>query len=379
MSLLNDMLKDLDGQRERNQQAGAEQAQAHNFNVKRWLLPSLAVLAVVYWLVVERNLLGLLPKPTESGLPPGYELNTNWAERLKAEQTAEHQAVALDASLTPGAGAVAISSVNTSVQLSEESTIGGEAAEEALAAQTPIAPGIEISDVPVPSQTVEVRPSALVSEPHFVAPHPQTAPAVLSAPQNPAKAEPRIERSDAGNDRMYANAIDEGRFDSVAGEAYAWLRQGSVIERTSIALTKYHFAQGDSDELLQVAAIVQPKHADLAAFAEAHWLALAGRVDEAIAACERVVLPSTVDAERVRLLAALHQLAGNHSEAHTLFAQLVGRPRATVNDWLGFAVASDKQGLTDGARQGFGQVLRLQHPDPNVQRYADQRYRQLTP
>ncbi len=90
MSLLNDMLKDLDTTKSQSSlidKAGTPSSST--FNAKRLVLPVVAGLAVLAWLVLEANLFGVVPEEPSSALPEGYELNADWSSRLKAQQASQ--------------------------------------------------------------------------------------------------------------------------------------------------------------------------------------------------------------------------------------------------------------------------------------------------
>lgn len=84
MSLINDMLKDLD-----REQRGddpplptglAEPKRDTSAGLRRYLLPGVALIAVAYALVVEWNLLGLMPEktPAPTEIPQPIALNSKW-------------------------------------------------------------------------------------------------------------------------------------------------------------------------------------------------------------------------------------------------------------------------------------------------------------
>ncbi len=90
MSLLNDMLKDLDETKSQSSFGGGTGTPSSSkFSAKNLALPVVAGLAVLAWLVLEVNILGVMPQKSSSALPEGYELNADWSSRLKAQQASQ--------------------------------------------------------------------------------------------------------------------------------------------------------------------------------------------------------------------------------------------------------------------------------------------------
>jgi hypothetical protein len=117
MSLINDMLKDLDADNiakaSQPLPTGLRSLNSKPATKRSWILPALAALAVIYALVVELNILGIMPEkstpPVE--IPKPIALNSKWLEQSPATQTAEPVAlekiVPLADSATPEPAALA--------------------------------------------------------------------------------------------------------------------------------------------------------------------------------------------------------------------------------------------------------------------------------
>jgi len=107
MSLINDVLKDLDGKapvRVEDFPSGLSSAPASRPTGRRWLLPALAGVAVIYALVVEFNVLGLFPEKTSVAveIPQPIAFNRNWMQQGPAATEVVAQTVTpAEASLAP--------------------------------------------------------------------------------------------------------------------------------------------------------------------------------------------------------------------------------------------------------------------------------------
>jgi hypothetical protein len=100
MSLINDMLKDLDSntaaKTDESLPSGLRSPSSKPATKRGWILPALAAVAVIYALVVEMNFLGLMPKksalPVEISQP--IALNKKWLEQGPAVTAAQSVPVA---------------------------------------------------------------------------------------------------------------------------------------------------------------------------------------------------------------------------------------------------------------------------------------------
>src|SRR5690606_16705683 len=84
MSLINDMLKDLDGNPAGRRPVRRTAAPAAPMPWRTWLLPGLAVLCVLYWVLFEWNVLGIVPDSSQN-LPmvETLPMDSSWLDQLQ--------------------------------------------------------------------------------------------------------------------------------------------------------------------------------------------------------------------------------------------------------------------------------------------------------
>lgn len=84
MSLINDMLKDLDGNPAGRRPVRRTAAPAAPVPWRTWLLPGLAVLCVLYWVLFEWNVLGFVPDSSQN-LPvvESVPMDSGWLDQLQ--------------------------------------------------------------------------------------------------------------------------------------------------------------------------------------------------------------------------------------------------------------------------------------------------------
>lgn len=140
MSLINDMLKDLDRDQAdaaphdpplpRGLSASKQDKTSH---LRRYALPALALLAMMYALLVEWNLLGLMPvkKPTEFVAPEPIALNSKW---LKSQGEIDSPSTpAPTPTLTPPATTPSTTTSLSSTPIGGDKTLESNSAAEVTA------------------------------------------------------------------------------------------------------------------------------------------------------------------------------------------------------------------------------------------------------
>lgn len=140
MSLINDMLKDLDNDTAKDSDSlptGLQATEAKRRSRRGWILPALAAVAALYALVVEFNILGLMPdKSAPAEIPQPVALNSKWLEQGPATKAAEP--VPLD-KVTPDTAPVAAEPVVESrVAVQESPAVHEIQAQEIPAQEIPI-------------------------------------------------------------------------------------------------------------------------------------------------------------------------------------------------------------------------------------------------
>lgn len=119
MSLINDMLKDLDSDKTAEPKeplpAGLREPEPKRRSPRRLLLPGLAVIAVLYGLVVELNILGVMPdKKPAIEIPKPIALNSKWLQEAPGVAPPPAEPVALGKiTLSPPADTPASTSLPT--------------------------------------------------------------------------------------------------------------------------------------------------------------------------------------------------------------------------------------------------------------------------
>lgn len=393
MSLLNDMLRDLDKHRGRGNSSilapGMAKAVPRNA-VKRWWLPAAAVLALGYFFVVERNLLGLMPNPTQNYLeaPKPISMNPKWLAAVENHgqgSVAVQTAVASEPTAAPD---------NVAAPVASPSVVP-ESGRVAQAAETrPASDGTNLRasnlDTAAPSddafssagthqnvqnladENAPIARSELASEPKS---HRES---VGDSPRAGAASAPRVTLSPEDRDHNVAQALNTETLAQRESQAWLWLREGAVIDQTAFALADIYRANGNLRRLQELQEHLAQRAPNLVAYVLAQQALLQQDWPAAIRALGSAQFQGRAEAQRLRLLGGIYQNTQQYPQALDVYRQLVAQSDAQVNDWLGQAVALDALGNRQGARDAYRRVHQMQHPDPQVNAYAQRREHELS-
>lgn len=435
MSLLNDMLQDLDGDKKNIAPDSEPQAVKPKSKVKSLLLPAIAIVAVVAWLVIELDVLGLFPKKAPAALPEDYTLNSNWSDRLKAQKAEQEEAPAsvdvankpAEAQTQPQSKADQVDSKNFTSQNTNNLQESAAAVAQLLAhAQERfergqllhpkndnayqlysnvliLSPGNQVAidginairdyakvtledtakagDARALESAIAQAELAELSTEVIDAyqkrlERMQVASSTKTVKTTESKKEV-VEKSAKQTDIELANHIKSGELLAHEQRALSVLTHSKEYQRTALALVKAYFQMGDVQKLGFIQATLEARSQSISNYSGAHKHTLLGEYEKAIELLVPISLPSGFDVERMRMLAALYQMNNNWSSAEAIYANLSASPQATVDDWLGLAVANQNLGNEQKARLAFERVVYLGHEDPNIINYAKTRVKKL--
>jgi MSHA biogenesis protein MshN len=332
MSLINQMLKDLEKRRAGEPDATAAPLRGvSNYVVARskpnWLLYLaglliLLLLATVGWLGWERYQAAPVPAPTASAEPPA---------------------------VTAGAS---------------------QGADE---------PGVKQSGPPAEpaagSRQSRKVPAAPVKSPPHRSPVPVAVPEPDTAPASPvikrSRPQSKTQRAEAAYQRGYQQ-LAAGRQDLAEQSLREALQLAPGHEHARELLAGLLIRQGryvEAGDILQAGLAANPGHARFAMLQARVRLAQA-QLDEAVRVLER--RPPTLQAnpDYYALLAALYQRQGNHEAAARIYRQLLElRPEA--GNWqVGLGVSLEALGDTAGARQAYQAAVQNPGLPTRLGRYA---------
>ncbi len=224
MSLINDMLKDLDGEqppREATLPPGLTDPKPAPRSLGRLVLPVLAAVAVVYALVVELNIFGLMPEktPAATAVPPPIAVNPKWLKEPPAANSIPVEKVDLPATAEV-APPPATSAATSAATPGATSSAGTSATAAAPVTEVP-------AESPVSNATARVEPATPVASSASDAPPAETQPErAAPATDNFAPAPTAIEQLLAAA----ADAVRQNRLTTPVGDnAYELYRSVLVL------------------------------------------------------------------------------------------------------------------------------------------------------
>jgi hypothetical protein len=444
MSLINDMLQDLDRDMVPKKPVlpsglATKKADAAT-SPRRFILPGLAVVAVIYAAIFEFNLFGLVPEKKKPviEIPEPIALNSKWLHVKPGETSAEvvietvpvsviteevaaqetvADSVVNDQVAQPAAAPVTIADVNSS----DTSTVTPllEAATRALAANQ--------LTTPAGNNAYEFFKSVLVIDPQnkdalagiesirqryiwwlqqaldqdsisAAQAYAQKAKSVgvddatlalyadrLNQPAATAAEIPAAETSAHASitpAKIASDAEVAERLRTVGlraeAEALRLIAQARATPQTAVALADLYAERQARGELRYLADLLADKTQPAYAYVAAQLWVLDRQEKRAADALASVEFDGLAERQRQRLLAGLQQKAGNYGAAMALYADLVSVSPESVSDWLGLAVSADRSKLLDTALDAYEKVLMLRHPDPRVMQFARQRQQDLS-
>lgn len=138
-------------------------------------------------------------------------------------------------------------------------------------------------------------------------------------------------------------------------------------------LADLYFDRGARAELAALSANARFSDNSLRSYVLARHYALTGENQLALSLLIREQ-PHTLIREKYRSLqAALYQQTGAYDEAEKLYASLLADNNRDPNLWLGYALACDANKKPTNALKAYQQVLQLQTANPKIREYVNQR------
>lgn len=367
MSLVNDMLKDLE---ERRRQQGVEQRTDLEGVVSalpprrnnRLLWAALGVLLVLplaggYWLVQQKPSAATTPAAVQTAVPA--ELSASAPELSSAVATIS---VATEsASITPP-----LPSAIQSQPVAQPSSAGA---------------GADKSPEPLPAQPQEknqpgVQVAAATAQPEIIREKPEPAAGGIMD-KTPRELSARAQ-ADAAL-RQSGEALRANRWP----EAESHLRRALTFDNTHLAareqLAGLLLHQG---RLSEVAALLRESlelHPGHLAFRQgyARLLVEQGSLAEARQLLLSGPPPDSLDPQFHGLLAALEQRLGNHRAAADLYARLASAWPQRSAWWLGLGISLESLERPQDAAAAFAGALRSEDLTSDLRRFADQRLASL--
>ncbi len=376
MSLLNDVLRDLDSSRSTNPAATPLHRGAGGSPTRRPLiLPMLAVVAVVYLCLVELNLLGLFPRATalNQNLPQPLAIDSRWlarAEEIKAKQAQlrmqQDRVLALSVPEDSGAADSHHPERHKAVQAAP---LVGTATKDLVA--EPTAQASTVGPGPAPAtaasplhQTVGLEPQA---EPHAT----QTGLSRASAPMTVA-----VSLTD--QDAQFAARLLAEDWRRWQMDARTWLTQGAEYEHTALALLERYAAMGAVDELHWLEEQLALRQSGLQTLVRARLAWIDRQPEAAVAELQTLTYTGAAEQVRLRLLGGWLQQMRLYPNAAEAFDALVKLDRASAADWLGLAVALDAQHRAQEALAAYRRADLAKHPQHKINMFIQQRIRELS-
>lgn len=178
-------------------------------------------------------------------------------------------------------------------------------------------------------------------------------------------------------DRNLSRALVRNGVEAGEIRALQWVKTGAQVQETVLALIDHYSTTAAQDKLRVLHGHLQERASPLADLADAHLQWQRGAPEAAIRLLDAVRYPGNAELARLRLLGGLLQNSTDFAGAEVVYAQLVRLPEAGARDWLGLAVALDRQGKTDDARQTYQHLVDQQNLSASLASFATQRLHEL--
>jgi hypothetical protein len=440
MSLLNDALVDLDRRREAKTHGAPRQFRLmqKSFSaaqLKQMVLISIAVVVVAAWLVIEQNIFGLMTekKVAEAPVSPSTE---NIAPALTQDQeipsTTVEGLVDQQATVAETVNDVTAAEENSATEgLSDAAPINAgdeqpiaikdllQQAQDAFSKNqllTPIdnnayqlyrsvlalQPGhIEATRgiIRIQEYFLNLAEESIISDqfskaklhlfnaqkagatPEQIRPYEYLMRSQGAAPRNPSQSENRKPTSRVVGGQDYDAQLAQqlradpyGKFES---KAWSLVDSGESARGTIFALADTYAAKRNFTQLRNLVSAVNEREADLSAYVQGQWLIMNGDLHNARDVLQTQLSVAKNNTPYLRLLAGVHSALNDFASALPIYQQLTSLSEFNVNDWLGYAVALEHQGNAEAARQAYQKISRIEHPDPRINAYVNQRIREL--
>lgn len=383
MSLVNNMLRDLDQRRkETDSSSGSVKLMPAREFVERGkksivpiiviglLLVAIALLYVWEQLVLSNNEqqqldIRLQPQATNSTSDPEQLIQELEQSIVQAEIDANAQSVS-----QPDAGAPQ----DSEEPMQEPTEVADQSVAQPIVAIE--APETETLDSPAPSassNSVASSTDTIVSDPQLV----------RSGPVGSVKEAPEYsnEQLDTIAVQTALRQISNGQ----AGEAYATLENYILANRSAHqsreTYAKLLMSRGrtaDASALIDAGLDLAPNHSGFKKV-KARLLMSEGNLTEAVSILISRAPPIANDPEYHDLLASAQLSSRDFSGAMISYRGLVQLDETQGKWWYGFAAAHDQLGNSQPARQAYAQAMQYPNLSANLRRRSQERLSELAP
>ncbi len=392
MSVINDMLRDLDARKAPERAAAVagsvgdivEPASAWRFPWVPTVVIALvvALLVAAYWYVANKedktiasandNVRKESQVSTTMVLPP---------QPIEAATAIEHKEP-LTQTVT----------VQAAVVEPEQSTVMvDKQIDEATKVEQKVSAGAEISEQPQPRiQVDKVTKTAKTQtlEPQPVEPKQESVPRNNEPVSigNESRQEPAVKAltlSPQARDQENANTARklfmQGQEEKAFRQLYDYLAMHDVDELSRALLAGQLMQRGrfaEAGDLLLSANT--DNNADLRQL-KARWYAQRGQMDLALHALRKKLPLISAYPDYYALLASYYQQMGYPVQASKIYGDLVAYDADVADWWAGLAIALDAQTQYDSARTAYLRALQLPGLNPQLMQFAEQRVALLNP
>lgn len=443
MSLINDMLQDLDvdqGKSKPTSIGSQSVVSSSPIRFKSFLLPTMAILAIAYFLIVEFNVFGVMPERQQlHEVPKPIAMNPKWlavaSDDGKQSTTSIDTSSALTVKSIPIESAITVDVVMPAV--SEPSVVTHSEA-NAVAAEKVNNHAIDIllgegrlalqEDrlmTPESRSAFQLFHSVLLLDAentsakqglkavharylelahaaeqrgqdtlnrHYLQRANQISPVGETLRSHTLKrSEPSYvprEARTAGsmdisetakpNDGYLAGRIRTNYQTSLKDQLIKEVTLGHPMPLATVALADHLARANDIDSLTQFSMALFNINSNSQPYVAAQAAIVAGDLDKVKGLLAGLNSSDKIFIPSLRLLSAICQKQQDFTCAIKGYQQLVNSSEAQASDWLGFAVSLDNVGNSQGALQAYRKIENAGHSDPRVVRYIRQRIGELS-
>ncbi|MDF1766938.1 MAG: hypothetical protein P1V29_11190 [Gammaproteobacteria bacterium] len=376
MSLVNDMLRDLDKRRAGDAALGnagglspAQHVTPQSSSKRKvWALSVIAVVSVLLgvWVV------GSGTQRAEINIEP---LINEQSAVVQAPVAAEVRETYFSADATPEQEVQVVQKAEEEHRVEESSQREVEEEKTVEPSLSAIAPIVSrVADPPlVAEQSEPVKEEAAVL---LVSDDVSQAPPAAAVRET---AKPSVNELDVMNVQQALGLLAEGKETEAFELLRSYLQRAPASHQSRETLIKLLLSRDAIAEAIALADVGLSQVPNHAGFKKAKARALIANESYAEAAAlliARAPQPGS-DVEYFELLASAQLAAQDYSGASQIYSQLLQVDRQQARWWYGYAVAQDSLGESNNARQAYTQALRGTSLSANLRRRSEQRLGEL--
>ena len=239
---------------------------------------------------------------------------------------------------------------------------------------------------PTPSQPVDTEEES-VAEPIAKAPEAPATPQLKPKSKPVLKAKPKKkiskvvvlspEQQDEKAANLATKMLQSGETEKASRYLYQFIDQHSVDAQSRAVLVSHlinNHQMTAADQLLNSTDISQSSHLRRL---RAHWYSANNQPDEAIAILNSAVPEVETDTEYHVLLAALYQRQGYGTEAVARYAELIRYNPDMPDWWVGMAIGLDRSEQYSSAAKAYQKALQMDGLRTELAAFAKQRLETL--